>query len=50
MGLNAFFTYQLVLEQKLPWETALGVCFWTGAFFLILNLIDAQPYFSGHSR
>ena len=27
MGLNAFFAYSLVLGEKIPWETALGIVF-----------------------
>ena len=38
MGLNAFFTYTLVLGQGLSWETALGVVFVSGVAFLILTL------------
>jgi AGZA family xanthine/uracil permease-like MFS transporter len=37
MGLNAFFTYTLVLGAGLPWQTALGVVFLSGAFFLLLT-------------
>ncbi len=38
MGLNAFFAYSLVLSGKVNWETALGIVFISGAFFLILTL------------
>lgn len=37
MGLNAYFTYGLVLGMKLPWETALGIVFLSGIIFLILS-------------
>ena len=37
MGLNAFFTYTLVINQNLPWQTALGIVFMSGIFFLILT-------------
>jgi len=37
MGLNAFFTYTLVLGAGIPWQTALGVVFLSGAFFLLLT-------------
>lgn len=33
MGLNAFFTYSLVLGQGVPWQTALGVVFLSGSSF-----------------
>jgi AGZA family xanthine/uracil permease-like MFS transporter len=38
MGLNAFFTYTLVLGQGLSWQTALGVIFISGIAFLILTV------------
>jgi len=37
MGLNAYFTYGLVLGMKLPWETALGIVFLSGVIFVILS-------------
>lgn len=38
MGLNAFFTFTLVLGEKIPWPTALGLVFWSGVFFLVISL------------
>lgn len=38
MGLNAFFTYSLVIGEGIPWEQALGVVFISGTVFLILAL------------
>jgi len=38
MGLNAFFAFTLVLGNKVSWQTALGVVFLSGVFFLILTL------------
>ncbi len=37
MGLNAFFTYTLVLGQGIAWQTALGIVFLSGVFFFILT-------------
>ncbi len=37
MGLNAFFTYSLVIGRGIPWETALGIVFLSGLFFLFLS-------------
>src|SRR2546422_10356374 len=34
MGLNAFFAFTIVLQTKVPWQTALGMVFWAGALFL----------------
>ncbi|MEN6384360.1 MAG: NCS2 family permease [Phycisphaerales bacterium] len=42
MGLNAFFAYTLVMTQKISWQTALGVVFLSGLFFLILTLIGLR--------
>ena len=30
MGLNAFFAFTIVLQQQVPWPTALGIVFWAG--------------------
>ncbi|QNM15381.1 MULTISPECIES: NCS2 family permease [Fusobacterium] len=38
MGLNAFFTFTLVLGKGLSWQTALGIVFISGVFFFILSL------------
>ncbi|WP_372796603.1 NCS2 family permease [Pontiella sp.] len=42
MGLNAFFTYTLVMGQGLDWQTALGVVFISGIAFLILTVIGIR--------
>ena len=34
MGLNAFFAFTIVLQSKVPWQTALGMVFWAGVLFL----------------
>ncbi len=38
MGLNAFFTYTLVLGAGVDWQTALGVVFISGVIFLLLTV------------
>jgi len=38
MGLNAFFTYTLVMGQNVAWETALGIVFISGIVFLLLTV------------
>ena len=40
MGLNAFFAFTIVLQNKVPWQTALGMVFWAGVLFL---LVSATP-------
>ncbi|TYR79373.1 NCS2 family permease [Priestia megaterium] len=50
MGLNAFFTYSVVLGQGLSWQTALGAVFISGVLFFLLTvtgvrskIVDAIP-------
>ncbi len=38
MSLNAYFTYQVCLAMHVPWQTALGVIFFSGVFFLLLTV------------
>lgn len=42
MGLNAFFTYTLVLGEGVPWPTALGVVFISGLLFLLLTWVGLR--------
>jgi AGZA family xanthine/uracil permease-like MFS transporter len=42
MGLNAFFAYSLVLGEKIPWPTALGIVFLSGLLFLLLTLAGVR--------
>ena len=51
MGLNAFFSYVVVLELGYRWEVALGAVFVAGVLFVVLSLlpvrrwiIDAIPF------
>jgi AGZA family xanthine/uracil permease-like MFS transporter len=37
MGLNAFFTFTIVLQGRVPWQTALGMVFWAGVLFLLIS-------------
>ena len=50
MGMNAYFTYSVVLGMSVPWQTALGIVFITGAVLILMWLfglrtliIDAIP-------
>lgn len=38
MGLNAYFTYTVVIGQGIAWQTALGAVFISGLLFLIISL------------
>ena len=40
MGLNAYFTFGLVLGMKIPWQTALGVVFVSGVIFVVLSFTN----------
>jgi adenine/guanine/hypoxanthine permease len=42
MGLNAYFAFTVVLGGKIPWQTALGAVFISGAIFVILSLLGAR--------
>lgn len=42
MGLNAFFTYTVVLGMGLPWQTALGAVFISGLLFVLLSVAGAR--------
>src|SRR5271163_776811 len=42
MGLNAYFTYTVVKGMGVPWETALGCVFLSGAAFMILTLVGVR--------
>jgi adenine/guanine/hypoxanthine permease len=37
MGLNAFFTYTVILQGGVPWPVALGIIFWAGVLFLVVS-------------
>jgi AGZA family xanthine/uracil permease-like MFS transporter len=38
MGLNAFFTYTLILNGGIPWPVAFGIVFWAGVLFLVISI------------
>jgi len=38
MGLNAFFAFTIVLQNHVPWQTALGMVFWAGALFVLVSV------------
>ena len=38
MSLNAYFTYSVCLGMGIPWRTALGVVFLSGALFVVLTI------------
>jgi len=42
MGLNAFFTFSVVIGMKVPWPVALGAVFWSGIIFLLLSIFNIR--------
>jgi len=44
MGLNAFFTYTVVLEMGYTWQVALGGVFFSGCIFVILSLFSIREW------
>lgn len=38
MGLNAFFAFTLIMQNHVPWQTALGIVFWAGVLFLLVSV------------
>lgn len=42
MGLNAFFTYSVVIGMGIPWETALTGVFISGVLFVILSVLKIR--------
>lgn len=44
MGLNAFFTYGVVIGMGVPWETALMAVFMSGTIFVVLSLLPVREW------
>ncbi|CAD7289082.1 NCS2 family permease [Campylobacter suis] len=44
MGLNAYFTFGLVLGMQVPWQTALGVVFLSGILFVALSFTNFRVW------
>jgi AGZA family xanthine/uracil permease-like MFS transporter len=42
MGLNAFFAFGVVGGMGVPWQTALGIIFLSGIFFLIITVLPIR--------
>lgn len=39
MGMNAYFAFTVVLQLKIPWQTALAAVFLDGVIFMLLSLL-----------
>ena len=44
LGLNAFFAFGVVGGMGVPWQTALGVIFLSGIFFLIITILPIRAW------
>lgn len=44
MGLNAFFTYSVVLGMGYTWQTALGAVFFSGILFFLLSALRIRSW------
>jgi AGZA family xanthine/uracil permease-like MFS transporter len=44
MGLNAFFTYTVVLDMGYTWQVALGGVFFSGIIFIVLSLFNIREW------
>jgi AGZA family xanthine/uracil permease-like MFS transporter len=42
MGINAFFTYTIILGKGVPWPVALGIIFWAGVIFLLISVTPVR--------
>jgi len=42
MGINAFFTYTVVIGMGVDWHIALGAVFWSGIIFLLLSIFHVR--------
>ena len=42
MGINAFFTFTIILTQKVWWQVALGIVFWAGVLFLLVSITPVR--------
>ena len=44
MGLNAYFAFNLVLGEGMPWQEALTAVFFSGIFFVVLTLVGLRTF------
>ena len=44
MGLNAFFTFGVVMGMGHSWQIALGCVFWSGTIFLLLSIFRIREW------
>jgi len=44
MGINAFFTFTVVMTMGYSWQIALGCIFWSGIIFMLLSIFKARKW------
>ncbi len=44
MGINAYFTYSIVIGMKVSPYVALGAIFWSGVFFVLISIFNIRTY------
>lgn len=42
MGLNVFIAYSLIIGEKIPWPTALGLIFWSSVLFIVISIFPIR--------
>jgi adenine/guanine/hypoxanthine permease len=42
MGINAYFTFTVILAQGVWWQVALGIVFWAGVLFLLISVTPVR--------
>lgn len=47
MGLNAYFTYSVVIGKQIPPEVALGIVFWSGMLAVLLSALKIREKIIG---
>jgi adenine/guanine/hypoxanthine permease len=44
MGINAYFTFTVVKDMGVPWQTALGAVFLSGVLFLLISIFRIREW------
>ncbi len=44
MGINAYFTYSIVIGMGVSPYVALGAIFWSGVFFVVISVLNIRTY------
>ncbi len=44
MGINAYFTFTVILGQNVAWQVALGIVFWAGVLFFITSVTPIRVW------